>query len=111
MGQILKGAGRMRVTLMVIPHKVKPLVPEWKGWRISSYGVVIREECWCDTEKGCIGERYNDEEESCKCSKKPPHTHTWVGHLGSKPIHFPKRNSRNDEITQIAEQTIKDGNL
>jgi len=80
----------MRVTLMVIPHKVKPLVPEWKGWRIIQYGFVWKEPCECDAVKGCIAAAYLDDEEPCECSERPPHTHTWAGNLGSRPIFFPK---------------------
>jgi len=91
----------MRITLLALPYKVKSMVVGWKGWRYNHWGIVWKEACDCDTEKGCIlvaqsrrwahelGEAY-EEEEPCECSSRPPHTHTWAGYLGSRTIGFPK---------------------
>jgi hypothetical protein len=79
----------MRITLLAFPYKVKSMVPGWKGWRLSTYGLVIKEPCECDNEKGCIAAGYEDEADVCKCMEIPSHTHTWVGHLGSRPVFFP----------------------
>lgn len=81
----------MRLPLIPIPSKVRSLVPGWKGWRINMYGVVVKESCECDIERGCLSDVYEDEEvESCECSRRPPHTHTWAGFLGSRPIFLPR---------------------
>jgi len=79
----------MRQTLLVIPYKVKSMVQGWKGWRVHQFGIVIKEACECDTDNGCLLDVYEDEE-PCKCSKRPPHTHTWAGYLGCKPIFYPR---------------------
>lgn len=81
----------MRVTLLAIPYKVQSMVVGWKGWRYNHWGIVWKEACECDNVKGCIGKDYFDETEICDCSKRDPHTHTWVGYLGSKTIGFPKK--------------------
>ena len=81
----------MRVPVISLPYKVRSAVQEWKGWRISQYGFVWKEPCECNSDDGCLMDYYEDEE-FCKCSERPPHTHTWAGRLGSKPIFFPKTN-------------------
>lgn len=85
----------MRITLFAFPYKVKSMVVGWKGWRYNHWGLVWKEPCICDNEQGCrlvveYGMDEVDEEEICDCSKRPPHTHTSLGYLGSKTIGFPK---------------------
>lgn len=64
------------------------MVPDWKGWRIHQYGFVWKGKCECDNKVGCIADGYD---EPCECTERPPHTHTWAGYLGSRPIFFPKK--------------------
>lgn len=86
----------MRITLFAFPYKVKSRVPGWKGWRYNHWGFVWKETCDCNNEQDCIlireyGEEAREEAEECKCSHRPPHTHTWLGYLGSGPIRYPKK--------------------
>lgn len=86
----------MRITLFAFPYKVKSRVPGWKGWRLSKWGFVWKEPCDCDNEQDCIlvreyGPGEVEEEDGCNCVERPPHTHTWVGYLGSGPIRYPKK--------------------
>lgn len=82
----------MRITLFAIPYKVKSMVVGWKGWRYNHWGIVWKEPCDCDNEQDCVAIReFGELLEPCDCRDRPPHTHTWVGYLGSRTIGFPKK--------------------